>query len=298
MAEVRDLTPVRDPDGRVGALPELEQVLAACCDALRWARARQPGRVRPAELEPGAALRVARGRQPPRRAAGPRARARAAHRGPRPRAGGHPGPRSARARDAPMRDRVVRLGYESGQGLTFRLTEPPTEPMLPARRLHAEGARRPAAGATPTPTSWCPLLARSRRPLHRVRPRGAEPAAGGARRRAGPSTTGWCRSTAPGGNRAGVVVGARDHAHGQAPRGHDPGRHARRPDPGARLDRRGRVPPAARRHRPRRGAGRARSSGSRCRPAPRSPCRAAARTSTGWAGCCAASSSTPSAAAR
>jgi acetyl/propionyl-CoA carboxylase alpha subunit/acetyl-CoA carboxylase carboxyltransferase component len=47
MAEVRDLTPVRDNDGRVTALPELERVLAACLDDLRQARAGMPDRERP-----------------------------------------------------------------------------------------------------------------------------------------------------------------------------------------------------------------------------------------------------------
>ena len=42
MAEVRDLTPERGPDGRVVALPELEQVLASALDDLRRARALSP----------------------------------------------------------------------------------------------------------------------------------------------------------------------------------------------------------------------------------------------------------------
>ncbi len=47
MAEIRDLTPVRDADGRVVALPELERVLAACLDDLRQTRAAMPDRRRP-----------------------------------------------------------------------------------------------------------------------------------------------------------------------------------------------------------------------------------------------------------
>ncbi|MBF6309282.1 hypothetical protein IU462_30995, partial [Nocardia farcinica] len=42
LAEVRDLTPMRDQDGRVVALPELEQVLASALDDLRRARAASP----------------------------------------------------------------------------------------------------------------------------------------------------------------------------------------------------------------------------------------------------------------
>jgi acetyl/propionyl-CoA carboxylase alpha subunit/acetyl-CoA carboxylase carboxyltransferase component len=47
LAEVRDLTPVRDDRGRVTALPELERVLAAGLDDLRRARATMPVRERP-----------------------------------------------------------------------------------------------------------------------------------------------------------------------------------------------------------------------------------------------------------
>ena len=47
LAEVRDLTADRDADGRVVALPELEQVLAACLDDLRQTRAELPPEQRP-----------------------------------------------------------------------------------------------------------------------------------------------------------------------------------------------------------------------------------------------------------
>ena len=43
VAEVRDLTPVRDDAGRVVALPEVEHVLVGCLDAIRQARAELPG---------------------------------------------------------------------------------------------------------------------------------------------------------------------------------------------------------------------------------------------------------------
>ncbi len=42
LAEVRDLTPLRDGTGQVAALPELERVLASCLDAIRRARANRP----------------------------------------------------------------------------------------------------------------------------------------------------------------------------------------------------------------------------------------------------------------
>jgi acetyl/propionyl-CoA carboxylase alpha subunit/acetyl-CoA carboxylase carboxyltransferase component len=42
LAEVRDLTPVRDAAGRLTALPEPERVLAACLDGIRRVQARRP----------------------------------------------------------------------------------------------------------------------------------------------------------------------------------------------------------------------------------------------------------------
>ncbi|MGI9539723.1 MAG: carboxyl transferase domain-containing protein, partial [Miltoncostaeaceae bacterium] len=43
LAEVRDLTPVRDDSGRVVSLPDLEHTLARCIEGLRRARAQRPG---------------------------------------------------------------------------------------------------------------------------------------------------------------------------------------------------------------------------------------------------------------
>jgi acetyl/propionyl-CoA carboxylase alpha subunit/acetyl-CoA carboxylase carboxyltransferase component len=42
MGQVRDLTPLRDADGRLVALPELENVLAGCMDAIRTTQAQRP----------------------------------------------------------------------------------------------------------------------------------------------------------------------------------------------------------------------------------------------------------------
>ena len=39
VGEVRDLTPIRDEDGKAIALPEVESVLVGCLDAIREARA-------------------------------------------------------------------------------------------------------------------------------------------------------------------------------------------------------------------------------------------------------------------
>jgi acetyl-CoA carboxylase carboxyltransferase component/biotin carboxyl carrier protein len=45
LGEVRDLTPLRGPDGRVAHLPQLEHVLHETCAALRLAQARRPDRL-------------------------------------------------------------------------------------------------------------------------------------------------------------------------------------------------------------------------------------------------------------
>jgi acetyl/propionyl-CoA carboxylase alpha subunit/acetyl-CoA carboxylase carboxyltransferase component len=42
MGQIRDLTPLREADGRLIALPELENVLAGCLDAIRIAQAQRP----------------------------------------------------------------------------------------------------------------------------------------------------------------------------------------------------------------------------------------------------------------
>jgi acetyl-CoA carboxylase carboxyltransferase component/biotin carboxyl carrier protein len=42
MGQVRDLTPLREADGRLVALPELENVLTGCLDAIRIAQAQRP----------------------------------------------------------------------------------------------------------------------------------------------------------------------------------------------------------------------------------------------------------------
>ncbi|MDA3626555.1 ATP-grasp domain-containing protein [Saccharopolyspora sp. WRP15-2] len=46
MAQIRDLTPLRDSDGRVAALPAAEAVLDACLDAIRRVQAQRPAKKR------------------------------------------------------------------------------------------------------------------------------------------------------------------------------------------------------------------------------------------------------------
>ena len=127
VAEVRDVTPVRDENGNVVALPEVEHVLVGCLDAIREARSSLPG-ADALEWNRIMLLRLA-GRRPPARGVrcgGPTAGA--AHRRAGPGAGG--GQRRVwRSGGAEPVEAVVRIGYEPGHGVTVRLTDPPTEPM-------------------------------------------------------------------------------------------------------------------------------------------------------------------------
>ena len=151
----------------------------------------------------------------------------------------------------------MRLGYEPGRGLTVRLTEPPTAPMQPLDDYTRKLIQTRRRGLV-YPYELVPLLRGRRRHVRRARPRRRRP-------------TGRRSTGAPGQNRAGVVVGVVTHADRALPRGHDPGGRARRPDQGDGLDHRGRVPPAARRPSTSPPSWTCRSSGSPCRPAPRSP---------------------------
>jgi len=135
IAEVRDLTPVRDAAGTVTSLPVLEQVLAACLDSLRLARANHPsGRrlswnrvqldISPVVETPiEELLAVARRLAPSTEGLGldqilvhcrvP--------------AGGTVPP----AGTGGEKELVVRLGNQPGTGLTVRVEDPPTAPMQP-----------------------------------------------------------------------------------------------------------------------------------------------------------------------
>jgi acetyl/propionyl-CoA carboxylase alpha subunit/acetyl-CoA carboxylase carboxyltransferase component len=130
IAEVRDLTEVRDEDGTVTELPELEQVLASCLDSLRMAQAAHPrgdqlawNRVQldvsplvEAPLEE--LLAVARRVAPSTEGLGLDqilVQCRVAEPGAIP----------------PLREVVIRMGRLAGSGLAVRVDDPPTAPMQP-----------------------------------------------------------------------------------------------------------------------------------------------------------------------
>ncbi len=128
VAEVRDLTPIRDEDGRAVALPEVESQLVGCLDAIRDARTARP-RLRRLEwnrvmlyLWPEIDLSLEEIRGIARRIA--------------PLTEGLGleqvviSGRFAAAGSDPV-ETVLRLGYEPGRGITVRLTPPPETPMQP-----------------------------------------------------------------------------------------------------------------------------------------------------------------------
>ena len=160
VAEVRDLTPVRDAAGRVVQLP------AARADAHRGARpairrvqARRPAGQR-LHVEPRPPLRLAGARPVPDELARLRGPLRARHRGPRPRGGRPSGPRpgSRRGRAA----RPVRSSSRSrpaGAIVVRRRSARRRSRSHPLSRVRAEGRPPRASGASSTRTSSSRMLA-------------------------------------------------------------------------------------------------------------------------------------------
>ncbi|WP_188990670.1 carboxyl transferase domain-containing protein [Saccharopolyspora thermophila] len=129
MAQVRDLTPLRDSDGRVMALPAAEAVLDACLDAIRRVQAQRPVNKRldtnrivlyvwPSTELSEQDLDAVAARVAPRTAG----------------AGLEEVLFLGRQRDrstGELRDVAVRLADQNGSGLRIEITEPPTEPIQP-----------------------------------------------------------------------------------------------------------------------------------------------------------------------
>jgi acetyl/propionyl-CoA carboxylase alpha subunit/acetyl-CoA carboxylase carboxyltransferase component len=134
VAEVRDLTPVLDDDGRIAALPELERIVREAFEAMRSAQAQRPARQRLLwnrvllYVWPTIDLR-------PEQAAGVVARVA------RETAGLGLELVMLRGRmviDGVEQDRSLRIFNPAGHGVVVELTEPPTEPLQPLD----DGARR------------------------------------------------------------------------------------------------------------------------------------------------------------
>ncbi len=242
LAEVRDITPVRDDRGRTIAVPEVELVLVEALDAIRDALAEQP---RLQRLEWNRVMlhvwplidlpleelsEVARRLVPLTDGLGLEqviVSGRFAGLGPEP------------------VEMVLRLAYEPGRGLTIRITEPPTAPMQPLDDYTRKLIQTRRRGLV-YPYELIPLISgeggtfvehdldsgqrrcRSRHAGPGRPTAGAEPGRRGRRRRAHPDRP------LPGGDGA--------------------GRRARRSDQGDGFDQRGRVPSRPGCHRPRRAA--------------------------------------------
>ena len=156
VAEVRDLTPVRDEDGRAVGLPEVERQLVGCLDAIRDARAQHP-ELRRLEwnrvmlyLWPLIDLSIDEIREIARRLA--------------PLTEGFGleqiviSGRFVIDGSEPT-ETVLRLGYEPGRGLIVRLTPPPEAPMQPLDEYARKVIQTRRRGLV-YPYELVPLLAR------------------------------------------------------------------------------------------------------------------------------------------
>ena len=157
MAEVRDLTGVRDSEGRLTALPELQHVLAACLDDLRRARASRGIGDRPdwnrvqlnvwplVEIPIDEMDAVVRALAPTTEGLGLEqvlVQARIA------------------VPDGEPQEVVVRMSRPPGQGLTLRVTPPATEPLQPFDETTRKVLKARRRG-TVYPYELIPLVTRS-----------------------------------------------------------------------------------------------------------------------------------------
>jgi acetyl/propionyl-CoA carboxylase alpha subunit/acetyl-CoA carboxylase carboxyltransferase component len=129
MAQVRDLTPLRESDGRLVALPAAEDTLAACVDAIRSARASQPANKRldtnriviyvwpPSELTPAELNLIAERVLPTTAGVGLEEVLFLAR------------TRDPRTRD--LHDIAIHIGYDASTGIRMEIRERPTEPIEP-----------------------------------------------------------------------------------------------------------------------------------------------------------------------
>ncbi|GAB2998816.1 ATP-grasp domain-containing protein [Amycolatopsis acidiphila] len=129
MAQVRDLTPLRDDEGRIHALPAVEGALAACLDAIRKVQAQRPAKKRldtnrivlyvwPASDLTREDLQAIARRVLPTTAG----------------AGVEEVLFLGRQRDAETGQPypvAVRISYDAATGVRLALTEPPSEPVQP-----------------------------------------------------------------------------------------------------------------------------------------------------------------------
>ncbi len=154
LAEIRDLTPLRDHDGTVVAFPAAERVLAACLENIRRAQARRTSKQRldnnhvflhvwPAVELPlselagfaqlNTALTFGTGLAEITVLAG------------------------LREEDGSLRDAAIRFTYQAGAGLSVTVTDPPTDALAPLDEYTQKVQRANARGTT-YPYEIVPLL--------------------------------------------------------------------------------------------------------------------------------------------
>ncbi len=158
LAEVRDLTPVRDPSGRLTALPEPERVLAACLDGIRRVQAQRPPNRRlhgnrvllyvwpPMEVALDELVAVTRTLAPITAGLGLEEVLIEA--------------RIPALPDGELRNTVLGFSYQRGVGVTLSAAEPPTEP-LPTLDEYAQQALLARRRGTVYPYELLPALTRA-----------------------------------------------------------------------------------------------------------------------------------------
>ena len=155
LAEVRDLTPVRDAAGRLTALPEPERVLAACLDAIRRVQAQRPPNRRLhgnrvlLYVWPSIDVRLDELRAITRTLAPLTAGLGLEEVAIEARVPAPP--------DGELRNMAFGFSYQPGVGVTLSIVEPPTEP-IPTLDEYAQKALRARRRGTVYPYELLPVL--------------------------------------------------------------------------------------------------------------------------------------------
>jgi acetyl-CoA carboxylase carboxyltransferase component len=158
LAEVRDITPVRDASGRLTALPEPERVLAACLDSIRRVQAQRPPNRRlhgnqvllyiwPAIEVPLDELRSFTRTLAPITTGLGLEEVSIEARVPAP-------------PDGDLRHMALGFSYQPGAGVMLSVAEPPTEPLAPLDE-YAQKVLRARRRGTVYPYELVPLLTRA-----------------------------------------------------------------------------------------------------------------------------------------
>ena len=154
LAEVRDVTPVRDADGAVVSFPVAERVLAACLESIRRAQAGHSGRNPlqnnaiflhvwpPVEVPVSDLGRFARDTAPLTLGTGLSEITVLAR---------------LRQRDSSLKDVALRFAFQAGAGVSVTVSDPPTEP-LAVLDDYALKVQRSAARSAAYPYEIVPLL--------------------------------------------------------------------------------------------------------------------------------------------